>query len=84
MDKTIERREERGRDRERESKVLVANSKSSASGQLPGKHNLRQIAITDEYKRSRNVQANLLRATFPSHFIRTPLTLDSFFQIVYN
>lgn len=48
MDKMIERREERERERE----VLVANSKSSASWQLPEKHNLRQIAITDEYKRS--------------------------------
>jgi len=49
--------EERERKRERERKgerVLGADSRSSASEQLPGKHNLQEIAITDEYKRSRN------------------------------
>lgn len=49
MDKTARKK----RDREGEGGRL-ANSESSASEQLPGKHNLREIAVTDEYMPSRN------------------------------
>lgn len=55
MSKTARKVEERERERE-----ALANSESSASEQLPGKHNLREIAVTDEYMPSRRTSVPVI------------------------